>query len=275
MTKKIIAGVVGAVLLGVFLFGTRFFGYVGTVVDSAKEAADAAVPFEMKLKEAKKKVASLDGVLKEHMQLMAQTKTEIQTLGKQIADAEKNLDVQLAELGKLRDLEKNADTEFVSVNTTSGTKKYTKKQLENEVTIRIGQYKRGEEGLDLKRQSLEQNQTKYAEFQERYNQLITLKDQMELRIKELESKKAALDTRKAAEATQYDDSDVKEAQEILNELDKSLDTQSNLLDLETSTGTGRIELDLSGEEETSREELDQILKKNDVKPAHELISTET
>lgn len=275
MTKKIVVGAVGAVLLGVFLFGTSFFGYMGTMVDEAKQAAKDSVPFEMKLKEAKKKVAKLDSVIEKHMKLMAETQADIKSLGEQIAQSEKNLDVQLAELGKLRDLEKNADTEYVSVKTTSGDKKYTVSQLNNEITMRIGSYKRGNQGLDTKKKSLDAKEKQYAEFQKQYNELVTVKDQMELRIKELESKKAALETRQAAEATQYDDSDVKEAQEILDELDRGLNVESNVLDLKTSTGQGRIDVDLSGEEENSRDELDEILKKNDVKPASELISIES
>jgi chromosome segregation ATPase len=274
MAKKIVVGVVGAALLGVFLFGTRFFGYVGTVVDKGRQAAQDSVPFELKLAEAKKKVGKLDDVIEKHMHLMAETKQQIDGLGTEIADREKALGVQLEELAHLRNLEKNADTEFVSVKTKTVTKDIPVAELKNEIDIRTGSYMRGNQGLETKRKSREEKQKQYTEFQKQYNELVTVKEQMELRIKELESKQAVLETRKAAEAAQYDDSDVKEAQEILDELDRGLGVESNMLDLKTGTGAGRIDLDLSGEDTNSRDQLDEILKKNDVKPADHLISIE-
>ncbi len=275
MAKKIVVGIVGAVLVGVFLFGTRFFGYVGTVVDSTREAAQNSVPFDLKLKEAKKKVAKLDGTIQKQMRLMAETKEEIDRSGVEIAKREESLGVQLAEMSKLRSVQKNADTEYVSVKTTAGPKKYSVSELKNDIDIRLGSYKRGQHALATKQKSREEKQKQYAELQKQYNQLLTVKEEMDLRIKELESKQATLETRKAVESTQYDDSDVKEAQAILDELDRGLNVQSNLLDMKTGTGSGRIEVDLSTDKDsTSLEELDQILKEKDVKPADHLISIE-
>jgi chromosome segregation ATPase len=197
MAKKCVVGIVGAVLLGVFLFGTRFFGYMGPMVDSAKTAAQASVPFELKLAEAKKKVTKMDDVIKKQMLLMAETKEEIDGLGREIAQREVALGVQLAELGHLRNLEKNADTEFVSVKTKTATKKYSVGELKNEIDIRTGSYVRADQALATKRTSREEKQKLYGEFQKQYNNLVTVKEQMELRIKELESKQATLETRKA------------------------------------------------------------------------------
>lgn len=274
MAKKAIVGIVAAVLVGVFLFGTRFFGLVGTGVDKVRQAAQDSVPFEWKLEEAKKKVAKMDDVIEKHMLLMAETKQDIDKLGTEIADREKSLDTQLADLGHLRNLEKNADKEFVSVKTKSETKKVPIAELKTEIDIRTGSYKRANDALKTKRDMRAEKQKTYTEFQKQYNELVTVKEEMELRIKELESKKAALETRQAAEAAQYDDSDVKEAQDILDELDRGLSVEANMLELKTGTGAGQLDLDLSTEEDnSSREELDEILKQNDVKPAEELIST--
>lgn len=274
MVKKIVVGVVAATLLGVFLFGTSFFGYLGTGVDKVREAAQNSVPLDVKLDQAKKAMPKLDDVIEKQMRLMAETKQDIDSLGTEIAEREKSLDVQLAELGHLRHLEKNADTEFVSVKTKTATKKYSVAELGNEIDIRTGSFVRGKEALETKRKLREEKQKQYADHQKKYGELITQKEQLELGIEALESKIAALETRKAVEAVQVDDSVIGDVQGIIDEVDREVSVQSNMMDLKTGKGAGRIDVDLSGEEDaSSREELDEILKQNDVKPADELIST--
>jgi chromosome segregation ATPase len=277
ITKKVAIGIAGTVLLGTFLFGTRFFGYVGSGVDSLKQAANDAVPFEMKLKEAKKKVANLDDVMRKQMNLIAVTQTDIEGLDQEIAKREGSLDTQVAEMKHLNNLRQNADTEYVSVKTKTATKKYSKEELKNDLAFRADGYKRAEQALASKRKHREEKQKQLIEFKKQYDELVTLKENMELRIKELESKQAALETRKAAEAAQYDDSDVKEAQEILDELERGTTVESKMLDMKTGSGSGRIDVDLSGEGESESldENLEEIFKKRDVKEAEHLISTES
>jgi len=275
MAKKIVVGVIGAVLVGVFLFGTSFFGYLGTGVDKVREAAQNSVPPELKLEQAKKAMPELDNVIEKQMRLMAETKQDITNLGTEIANREEALGVQLAELGYFRNLEKNADTEFVSVKTKNATKKYPIAELKNEIDIRTGSYKRGKEALQNKQKLLEEKQKQYTDHQVKYGELISKKEQLELAIEALESKIAALETRKAVEAVEVDDSVIGDVQSIIDEVDRDVSVESNMLDIKTGKGAGRIDVDLSGEEDaSSREELDEILKQNDVKPAEELISIE-
>jgi len=275
MTKKFVVGVVGAVLLGVFLFGTRFFGLIETGVDHVRQAAQDSVSMKTKLELAKNAMPELDGVIEQQMRLMAQTKQTIDSLETEIAQREADLGVQLAELGHLRNLEKNADKEFVSVKTKTATKKYSVAELTNEIDIRTGSYKHGKEALETKRQLREEKQKQYADYQKQYGELVSKKEQLGLAIEELESKIAALETRKAVEAVQVDDSVISEVQGLIDEVDRDVSVESNMLDLKTGKGAGRIDVDLSGEEDaSSRDELDQILKQNDVKPAEDLISIE-
>jgi phage shock protein A len=274
MAKKIVVGVVAAVLVGVFLFGTRFFGLVGNSVDKLRQAAQDTVSPETKLELAKKAMPELDSVIEKQMRLMAETKQEIESLGTEIANRDQALGVQLAELGHLRNLEKNADKEFVSVKSGNTTKKYSVAELTNEIDIRTGSFKRGKEALETKRKLLEEKQKQYADHQKQYGELISKKEKLELAIESLQSKIATLETRKAVEAVNVDDSVISEVQSLIDEADRDVSVESNMLDLKTGKGAGRIEVDLSGEEDSSsREELDEILKQNDVQPAEELIST--
>lgn len=159
-------------------------------VEQKAERAEAELP--AKLEEARSKLTSLGGVIEKHRKHMAETKVAISQLNDQILQAEKSLDVQLAELDKLRQLEENADTEYVLVKTTTGSVKYSVSQLSNEIDRRTGTFQRGQKGLELKREGLEIGQKKYAELEEQVRQLVSVKEELELRIQELESKAATL-----------------------------------------------------------------------------------
>ncbi len=84
-----------------------------------------------------------------------------------------------------------------------------------------------------------------------------------------------LKTRKATEAAQYDDSDIKDAQAIIDELENSLDKENNLLDIKKNNGSFDVELDShEAEEGDILEEVNKALEGKNVTPAKELISIE-
>jgi chromosome segregation ATPase len=274
MIKKAAIGMVATILVGVFLFGTRFFGFVGTGVDNVRNAAQDAVPFAWQLEEAKKKVAKMDGVIEEHMYLLASLQQDISKLNTDIAEREKSMGTQLAQLGELRNLEKSASGEYVSVKSGEQKKSVPVEKVSRDINVRTASYKRNAKALETRKEMLAQKQTTYTQSKAQLDELVSVKEQMELRIKELEAKKATLATRKAAEATQFDDSDVKAAQEILDELDRGISVEANMLDLKAGASGSILEFDLNDDAaNTSREELDEILH-NGAGVPEELISIE-
>jgi chromosome segregation ATPase len=275
MAKKIVVGVVATALLGVFLFGTRFFGYVGTGVDNVRKAAQDAVPFEMKLAEAKKKVDKLDDVIETHMKTMADIKTDRDTLDKTIAQPEKQFSDYQQELAYLASLLNQNDSDTVFVKTTKGNEKKTVAEVTTKLKATKAKYDRAQKNLDSDTKSREQKQKLYDEHVKQLNQLDTLKKDLANRIKELETQQAVLKTRQATEAAQYDDSDIKDAQAIIDELEKTLNRENNLLDIKQNNGSFDVELDAPSEEEGDiLEEVNKALEGKNVTPSVE-ISTES
>lgn len=275
MAKKAIVGIVAAVLVGVFLFGTRFFGYLGTGVDNIRQAAQDSVPFEMKLAEAKKSVAKLEGTIEAHMKTMADIKTERDTLDKTITKTETEVARYERDMAYLAGLLNENDSDTVYVKTTKGNEKKTVADVTNKLKATKASYDRAQKSLANDKKDREQNQKLYDEHVKQLNQLDTLKKDLASRIKDLETQQAVLKTRKATEAAQYDESDVKEAQSIIDELEKSLNRENNLLDIKQNNGSFDVELDAPAEEEGDiLEEVNKALEGKNVKPAEELISTE-
>jgi len=275
MAKKAIVGIVAAVLVGVFLFGTRFFGYLGTGVDKVREAAQNSVPFEMKLAEAKKSVAKLDSTIEEQMRTMADIKTERDSLDKNIAKTETAIVKHEQEMAYLAGLLNENDSDTVYVKTTKGNEKKSVAEVTSKLKATKANYDRAQKSLQSDKNNREQAQKQYDEHVKQLNQLDTLKKDLANRIKELETQQAVLKTRKATEAAQYDESDVKEAQSIIDELEKSLNRDNNLLDIQKNNGSFDVDLDTPSEDEGNiLEEVNKALEGKNVKPAEELISTE-
>jgi len=275
MAKKMVVGVVAAVLVGVFLFGTRFFGYVGTIVDKGKEAARDSVPFELKLAEAKKKVANLDSVIEAHMKQMANLKTDRDSLDETIARTETSIGQQEKEMAYLVSLLQGNDSEFVSVKTTKGNEKKSVAEVTSKLKATKASYDRAQKGLESDKKDRDAKQAQYDEHVKQLNQLDTLRKDLASRIKDLETQQAVLKTRKATEAAQYDESDIKDAQAIIDELETTLDRENNLLDIKKSNGSFEVDLDSSSQEEGDiLEEVNKALEGKNVKPADELISIE-
>jgi len=275
MAKKFVVGIAGAVLLGVFLLGTSFFGYLGTGVDSIRQAAQDSVPFELKLAEAKKKVANLDNVIENHMKQMAELKTDRDVLDKDIEKTEVAIEKFEQDMKYLAGILGENDSEHVYVKTTKGNEKKSVTEVKSKLKTIKTNYDRAKKALADDKGSRDQKQAQYDEHVKQLNQLDTLRKDLANRIKDLETQQAVLKTRKATEAAQYDDSDIKDAQAIIDELEKNLAKENNLLDIKKSNGSFELDLESSEEEEGDiLEEVNKALEGKDVKPTEELISTE-
>lgn len=270
ITKKVVLGIAGTVLLGTFLFGTRFFGYVGSGVDSIREAADDAVPTAMKIKEAKRLVASSDKAIANLEKQMAITMAERDGLEESI----KNTDERLAKLNEemqyLAGVLRENDSEYVYVNTSNGKQKKSVSEVENKLKLTLANVRNAKKSLAIDKDSRDREEKKYEQYQQQYNSFIAKRDELNQWIKETESNQVALETRKATEAAQFDDSAFEEAEELLKEIKKDQAVQDNLIDIRQSHGT--FEVQPNAEEEVDLlEEVKNELESN-AKPS-KMIST--
>lgn len=276
MTKKLVAGIIGVSVLGMVLFGTRFFGYLGTGIDKAKQAARDQVPFEWNLEEAKKKVASLDDVVKKLKLSIAKLETDVEVTNEEIVERQQKADQQLSEMVALSGMVKNADTEYVSVKTKDDTRNYTVSEVKRDLVRRKGSYDRAMKAIEIKHETVNAQQSRLDQLRQKLEDTLALREKMELQIKELEAKKTSLDARKVAEQVEFDDSEISEAQSIIDELQKDLKVQEKMIDMESGSTSGRIPVDVSGEEEADiLEQIDAAAKDKNVKPADlKMISVE-
>lgn len=272
MLKKIVIGAAAATLLGVFLFGTSFFGYMGTMVDDVKTAANDAVPFEMKIKEAKRLVNNLGDAVQKQKVHMAQIMTQQDRYKANVKnDTEKVAQLQ-EELEYLAGVVEGADSESVYVNTTDGKQKRTVAEVKNKMTGTLASFKLAKRSLETNKLNLDRENQKYHQAETLLTELEAKKNALAQRIKELEALKAEVETRQAVEASKFDDSAIQEAEAFLNGIEDDLATQRNLLDIEQDHGTFEVQPNAP---EEAGDILDEVKKALDENKNNELISTET
>jgi chromosome segregation ATPase len=272
MAKKAIVGIVAAVLVGVFLFGTRFFGYMGTMVQNARQSAQDAVPFELELAELQKLV---DGYEKDIAALnkdIVRLEVEIENMDEQIAQKESSLKDQESQMLTLLDsIEDNK--EFVSF----GGKQYTTAEVREDLVRREKKYDTASNELKQKKSTRESHAKNLQALNDRKEAMKAEKTQYEADIAELAATKSALEAQQTAEhVNEFDDTRREKARELKEKLSNRLRMDQKLMDKQLESAESTIPVEVETDEEISvQDRLREKLKNSDAKKAgQELISIE-
>lgn len=272
MAKKIVVGVVGAVLLGVFLFGTRFFGYMGTMVQNAKNAAQESVPFELELAELQKLVDGYDKDIASLNKDIARLEVEVENMDEQIAQKETALKTQESQMMTLLDSLEDGK-EYVSF----GGKEYTAADVRADLVRREKKYDTASRELRQKKDTRVSHAKHLAALNDRKETMMAEKTQYEADIAELAATKSALEAQETAENVgEFDDTRREKARELKEKLSNRLRVDQKLMDKQLEAAEPHIPVDVESDAEVNiQERLREKLKNSGAKKAdHELISIE-
>lgn len=271
MAKKLVVGVVGAVLLGVFLFGTRFFGYMGTMVDSTRQSIQDNVPFELELAELKKLVAGFDKDINKLNKEIVRLEVEVENMDELIAQKEGHLKQQESEMVTLLNGLGDGTTEFVAI----GENEYPASEVRADLVRREKIYDSGMAELEQKKRARDSHSKNLKNLNERKNQMKSEKAEYEAAIAELAATKSALEAQETAETvTEFDDTRQTRARELKQKLQNRLRMEQKLIEKRQESSEGNIPIKVETETEVNVQERLRNKFKG-VKPAdHELISIE-
>jgi len=272
MAKKIVVGVVGAVLLGVFLFGTRFFGYMGTMVDKAKQSAQDSVPFELELAELQKLVDGYDKDIASLNKEIVRLEVEIENMDEQIAQKESSLKTQESEMLALLDSLEDGK-EYVSF----GGKQFSKDEVRADLVRREKKYDSAANELKQKKSTRDSHAKNLAALNERKEVMKAEKTQYEADIAELAATKSALEAQETAEnVEEFDNTRREQARELKDKLQNRLKMDQKLMEKAQEAAEPHIPVNAPSDAEVNvQDRLREKLKNSDAKKAgHELISIE-
>ena len=265
MIKKVLAGVVGAVVLGVVVYGTSFFGYLRTAKDEIQKAADDAVPMDFKLADAERMVKELDPEIKRVMTLVAKQQVDVDDLNKSVAKKEADLGKAKEQILALKSELDKGEKEYVFEG-----QNYSADQVRTDLDGKFTRFKRDTEMVNREKELLKARQEALTINEGRLDEMITAKRDLE---SQMEFLKSRVETEKAAEAlgkSEIIDSNSKmaKAQKVIADLNKKLDVNDKVRAAE-----GRLATDIKVPEKKEIKNVSQEIENffgDEAKPKTEL-----
>jgi septal ring factor EnvC (AmiA/AmiB activator) len=256
----------------VFLFGTRFFGYVGTVVDKGRQAAQDSVPFELELAELQKLVDGYDKDIAKLNKEIVRLEVGIENMDEQIAQKESSLKTQESQMLTMLDTLGDGNTEFVSFN----GKDYTPAEVRADLVRREKKYDTASNELTQKKSTRESHAKRLQSLNDQKNQMKAEKTQYEADIAELAATKSALEAQETAEnVDEFDNTRREKARELKDKLSNRLRMDQKLMDKQLESAEPHIPVEVEGDAEVNiQDRLRNKLKNSDAPKAGYDISIE-
>jgi chromosome segregation ATPase len=201
MCKKfLIAGV--AVALGLLVVKkTEVGSHLRAWWRDARTTVENSIPIPNEIERLRGEIARLDDVYRTQFHPVAVESVSVENLKKEIAEIEKKLDKQKADIQTMKtDLESN--TAFI----VYGDVKYSRKRVESDLAHRFEAYKTCEAGLKAKKDLLEAKEEKLAQAMNKLEGMKNAKVEMEAELARLEADYAGVVALKEKNNFQIDDS---------------------------------------------------------------------
>jgi DNA repair exonuclease SbcCD ATPase subunit len=227
MLKKLLVGSAVAALIGGFVLGRDAFSYLRTGAHSMRTAVKREVPLEFEMERARNLVEHLVPDIRRCMHVIAEQQVEVEHLQQQIARRESDLGQQKDAMLTLRGDLESGKAVFVYASHT-----YSAKDIKRDLTTRFDRYKAADEILKADQKILAARQQNLKANQDKLQGLMASKKELEVKLEQLH---ARMETIRAAETVSQfaiDDSQLSQARQLIEELNKHLDVKQKVLDAE-------------------------------------------
>lgn len=227
MIKKLMIGAGLLVALPMFVFGRSAVSYLTTARDNVREAVKREVSPEFEIQRVKGLVDNLVPDIRECMHVIAEQQVDIEHLQDEIVRREDALgDQEKILLSMAKDLE-GGDQEIRYVNRT-----YTSDEVKRDLSVRFDKFKVAKEALERDRKILRAREKTLAANQEKLDNMISAKQDLEVQIAELEARLKSIQAQETISELNFDDSQLAQAKSAIRDLNKSLDVKERMLDVE-------------------------------------------
>lgn len=227
MIKKLVLGVGALVVLPTLFFGRDAVSYFRTAKDNVRAAVKAEVPPEFEVQRVKGLVDNLVPDIRDCMHVIAEQQVDIEHLQDEIVRREDALgDQEKILLSMTKDLE-SGDSEIRYVNRT-----YTSDEVSRDLAIRFDKFKVAKDALDRDQKILKAREKALAANQEKLDNMISAKQQLEVQIAELEARLKSIQAAETVSELNIDDSQLAQAKSAIRDLNKSLDVRERMLEVE-------------------------------------------
>ncbi|HMO14532.1 MAG TPA: hypothetical protein PKD64_09035 [Pirellulaceae bacterium] len=259
MIKKTAIVSAGAILLLALLFGKNLVPYAKTAFERARNVVNENVPVEFQLDAARKQLNSIEQEKTRLLHQIAKEQVAIANIEKHLNEQQAQLDVQHANIMRLRNHVESGETHFVSYN-----RKYTTSHVKEDLAKRFANFKVANETLQKTGQMLDARRQNLESTKSKLDQMNAEKQSLALEIENLQARMTMLDVAKQSNSITVNNSPVSQTRRMVDEIKARLDVEEEFLALTPSYAgsipmAGEAELDA----ENILEEIDIYFTKQD------------
>lgn len=241
---------VGAGLLafGAYLWmGTSVGSYAKTAFTGAKSYVKGQVPVDYQIQTARQMLTDLTPDVQKTLKSIAEEEVKIDRLRREIASTEKNLDGERAAILALRE---HLGKGLASYKIAGAT--YSALAVENELNRRFTSFKRVDDSLKARRETLVARESTLMAAREKYDNLLEAKARIENEIAGLEARNKMIEARQTASKFQIDDSQLSKLKQLVEEINERLDVSEKVAEQEGNLSK-RIPLEQANPEELGKQ----------------------
>ncbi|WP_437194519.1 hypothetical protein [Planctomicrobium sp. SH527] len=224
MLRKVAFGVLAMTTLGGFVLGTDMFSYLRTGLGSVRSQLRAEVPIEFEIERAKQEVERLLPQVRKSMHLIAEEQVEVAQLQTSIARKETQLNGQESAILTMRNDLKKDDSTFRYAG-----HRYSRKDVERDLSERFNRYKIAEETVKREQQVLAAKLTALTANRETLEGMLSQKKTLEAELARLEARVRTVAARKEINGLQVDSSQLTKVKSLIASIEKRLDIEDAVL----------------------------------------------
>ena len=222
--KSVAVVTLGAVALGLFVFGTDVFSYLTTSAKSVRTSVKDSVPVEFELQRARDMIEQILPELQANIRLIAQEEVEIAALEKEISRGTDDLADQQRRIAQLRN---RLDTSLVSFEI--GPANYSREQLTEKLAHRYNRFKEAKITLAGKQKVLEARRRSLAAAETMLDRAREQKAELEQKIEGLVAQHRLIQSSAVAVDLQVDGRQITKADRLINDIQKRLDVAQRVI----------------------------------------------
>ena len=227
MLKKGLLGLVVVGLLGTFVFGREAVSYVRAGFNNIRNAVKAEVPVKFEIERAQTLVDQLAPDIRQCMHSVAEQQVDVENLRTALAQKEAELDKQKDAILALRADMGSGKSTFVYASHS-----YTASDVKRDLTSRFERFKAAESVLSADRQILAAREKTLVANREKLDNLMKSRKEIEVQLEQLQARANTVSAAEALSHLAIDDSNLSQARKLIADLNKQLDVQQRMLDVE-------------------------------------------
>ena len=235
LKKAIVAG--GAVALLSGLAVTPLASYTRCGFSWLQDSAGDAVPLEWELTRARQMIADLKPEISDNAKRIAHEKIEVARLETQLTETEDRLVKAEGDIQRLTSDLEGGDQHFTYAGRT-----YTSVQVKDDLKNRFKRFKTRRATADKLQQMLTARQSSLSAAQQRMEEMLSAKRQLEVEVENLQARLGALRVAQTASELSLDDSHLSQTRRLLDDIATRIDVEEETISVDAEY-FGEINLD--------------------------------